>query len=113
MVGLYVDDFIYFGLSDDVERRFQALLSAEIAVTFMGVINWFLGTQFTLAHRGSEISVHLCQGAFAQNLVEQYRQQDVNFNPRATPYRSGIPIDSIPLASEEEILTPSFAHCRE
>ena len=113
MVGLYVDDFIYFGLSDDVERRFQTLLSAEIAVTFMGVVNWFLGTHFTWAQRGSKISVHLCQGAFAQNLVERYRQQDVNFNPRATPYWSGLPIDSIPSATEEEMLTPSFAHRRE
>ena len=109
MVRLYVDDFIYFGLSDEVEHRFQTLLSNEIAVTFMGVVNWFLGTHFTWSQCGSEISVDLCQGAFAQNLVERYRQQDVNFNLHATPYRSGLPIDSIPPATAEEMLTPSFA----
>ena len=47
IVDLYVDDFIYFGLSDDIECQFKALLSQSITVMFMGVVNWFLGTHFT------------------------------------------------------------------
>ena len=67
MGGLYADDFIYFGLSDNVKCRFEAILSQSISVTFMGVVNWFLGTHFIWVTRGPHISVHLCQDAFAQN----------------------------------------------
>ena len=36
IVGLYVDDFVYFSTSDEVEAKFERLLAAEVPVDFMG-----------------------------------------------------------------------------
>ena len=44
-LGLYVDDFIYFSIDDKTKAMFQRILSRLIKVEFMGVIEWFLGTQ--------------------------------------------------------------------
>jgi hypothetical protein len=45
-IGLYVDDFVYFSVDPEVERRFEQLLSSLITVNFMGTVDWFLGTRF-------------------------------------------------------------------
>jgi hypothetical protein len=59
----------------------------------MGIVNWFLGTHFTWRDLlAGELSVHLSLVTYAQNLVERHRQQDTNYNPCATLYRSGLPI---------------------
>jgi len=97
-VGLYVDDMVYFSDDDSIECRFEQVLASKFKISFMGVVNcwFFLCTHFTwLDCPNSDISVHLSQVAFAQNLVEQYHQQDINFNPKGTPYRSGLLIDSL------------------
>ena len=36
-VGLYVDDFVYFSVSDEVEAKFERLLSKLVPVDFMGI----------------------------------------------------------------------------
>jgi hypothetical protein len=41
-VGIYVDDIIYFSESDQVERRFEELLSTIGSVDFMGQVSLFL-----------------------------------------------------------------------
>jgi hypothetical protein len=46
-VGIYVNDIIYFGASDDVEKKFETLLSTIGEVDFMGQVNHFLGIEFT------------------------------------------------------------------
>jgi transposase InsO family protein len=113
-IGLYVDDMVYYSVTDAVERRFEEILAAKFKISFMGVVNWFLGTHFTwLDLPDGEISVHMSQVAFAQNLVERHRQQHINVNPRATPYRSGLPIDSIPGAPIEDFDDPTFLRRRE
>ncbi len=81
MIGLYVDDFVYFSVSDTVESQFKDILSSHIKVSFMGVVNWFLGTHFIWrTHPDGHLSVHLSQVAFSQHLVERHHQQDVNEN---------------------------------
>lgn len=113
-IGLYVDDMVYYSPTDAVEKRFEQILAAQFKVTFMGVVNWFLGTHFTwLDLPNGNISVHLSQVAYAQNLVERHRQQNINVNPRATPYRSGLPIDSIEGASPDDDTDPTFLRRRE
>lgn len=112
-VGLYVDDFVYFSEDDDVEKRFERLLGDRIKCDFMGTVNWFLGTHFEWAdHADGALSVHLSQAAYAQNIVERLKLDDSNFNPKATPYRSGCPIDSIPPATIDEN-DPYFVRRRE
>lgn len=111
-VGLYVDDMVYFSASDNIEQRFEQILGSQFKISFMGVVNWFLGTHFTWIDRPhGDISVHLSQVAFAQNLVERYRQQNINLNPKATPYRSGLPIDSLP-AYTGDMDDPAFLRLR-
>ena len=58
---LYVDDFVYFSCSNDVEARFQRILSRLIRVEFMSVVEWFLGTHFAWRHNDEETAVHLNQ----------------------------------------------------
>ena len=113
-IGLYVDDMVYYSISDDVEKRFEQILASQFNISFMGVVNWFLGTHFTWRDLpAGELSVHLSQVSYAQNLVERHRQQDTNYNPRATPYRSGLPIDSIKGATPDKMTDPAFIRRRE
>lgn len=113
-VGLYVDDMVYYSTSDASEKRFEEILSSQFTISFMGIVNWFLGTHFTwLTLPDGNLSVHLSQVAFAQNLVERYRQNNINPNPRATPYRSGLPIDSIQGTTPDKMTDPSFIRLRE
>ena len=46
-MGLYVDGFVFFSTEDEVEIKFQTILSKLIPVDFMGVVEWFLGVHFT------------------------------------------------------------------
>ena len=102
-VGIYVDDFVYFSEDPEVESRFEQILKSQFNVDFMGTVNWFLGTQFDWSeHHDGALSVHLSQAAFAQNIVERHRLNNINFNPRVSPYRSGHPIDSFPSAEVDE-----------
>ena len=42
-VGLYVDDFIYWLESDEVEKWFENKLKSHVKADFKGDVNWFLG----------------------------------------------------------------------
>ena len=107
-IGLYADDMVYFSISDEVERCFEQIIASQFNISFMGVIHWFLGTHFTWQDLpAGELSVHLSQVTYAQNLVERHRQQDTNYNPRATPYHSCLPIDSIKGVTPEDMSTKS------
>ncbi|EJK52060.1 hypothetical protein THAOC_28710, partial [Thalassiosira oceanica] len=101
-LGLYVDDFVFFSESDEVEARFERLLGEQVPVDFMGVVEWFLGIQFSWSVTPDLVRVHLCQAGFAANLVESYDYHLKRPTPDATPYRSGIPIDSIESAPTSE-----------
>jgi hypothetical protein len=46
-VGIYVDDIIYFSVSNEVERKFEGLLLTIGDVDFMGQVSHFLGIEFT------------------------------------------------------------------
>ena len=61
----------------------------------MGIVEWFLGVHFSWRVTSSSVLVHMNQSGFATNLVESFSLQSCNETPTATPYRSGIPIDSI------------------
>ena len=46
-LGLYVDDFVFFSTCDNVEEKFQDILSRLLTVDFMGIVEWFLGVHFS------------------------------------------------------------------
>jgi len=99
---LYVDDFIFFSPDDAVEQKFQRILSNLIKVDVMGVVEWFLGIHFSWQVTGGEVDVHLNQAGFAANLAERFNLHHKSPTPTATPYRSGIPINSITAAESTD-----------
>ena len=96
-VGLYVDDFVIYSSDPAQEVLFQTLLQEHIQVDFMGDVEYFLRTPFTLLrHKERNISVHICQSAFKEFTAHRLSVQSANKVPNMTPYCSGFTIDSIP-----------------
>jgi len=95
-VGIYVNDIIYFSPSDEVERKFEELLSTIGSVDFMGKVSLFLGTEFTwVEHDDGHLSVSLTQQSFIEILLESLGiDSHGNISTFTTPYRSGQPINS-------------------
>jgi hypothetical protein len=96
-VGVYVDDLIYFSSSDIVEQKFEELLGNLVSVDFMGQISHFLGIEFSWTHHpGGHITVNLTQQSFAETLIDSLGFGSLSLSTYISPYRSGLPIDSIP-----------------
>ena len=97
-LGLYVDDFVYFSESDQVEQHFQKLLEAQTNVDFMGPVTHFLGHKFQWQQYSIEstphLRLHLSQTAYADHLVD-IANLSQSSKPVLTPYRSGYPVDAI------------------
>jgi hypothetical protein len=96
-VGIYVDDIIYFSSSNEVERKFEGLLSKIGDVDFMGQVSHFLGIKFTWKHHpDGNLSVCLTQQSFIETLVDSLAFLQASKSHYTTPYHSGMVIDSIP-----------------
>ncbi len=101
-IGLYVDNFVYFSEDPAVEALFKRLLRERVKVDYMGLVEWFLGIHFSWRITPSRVDVHLNQTGFAANLVEQFYCNSREPTPTATPYCSGVPIDSIARFSDKD-----------
>jgi hypothetical protein len=105
-VGIYVDDIIYFSQDDQVEREFEKQLSSIGNVDFMGQVSHFLGIEFSWKHHDDgNLSVSFSQPSFAENLIDSVNYYTASVSSYVTPYRSGLPIDSVPsiqLSSSEQ-----------
>ena len=96
-IGIYVDDLIYFSLSDRVEKEFENRLSSIGEIDFMGQVSHFLGIEFTWCHHvDGNISVNLTQQSFVENLLDSFGYSYNTTSTFTSPYRSGVSIDSIP-----------------
>ena len=95
-IGVYVDDFVYFSTDPDVEQSFESKLSSLTDVDFMGNVSHFLGIKFTWTRADKHLSAHLSQSAFVDNLAQECGFDPLSTKHPKTPYRSGLPIDSIP-----------------
>ena len=63
----------------------------------MGDADYFLGTHFEWTrHEDGHVTVHLSQEGYAMAFVEAMGQSNANASARMTPYRSGLPIDTLP-----------------
>ena len=112
VLGLYVDDFVFFSPDKEQEAKFCRILADQIPVDFMGTVEWFLGIHFNWNVSDDEVEVHLNQSGFARNLVERFECETRDPTPTATPWRSGLPIDSIPSASIDDV-SPAQKRRRE
>jgi hypothetical protein len=96
-VGIYVDDIIYFSVSDAVEKKFESLLSTIGDVDFMGPVSHFLGIEFSwINHPNGHLSISLTQQAFAESFTDLLGLPPTGTSIYSTPYRSGMSIDSLP-----------------
>jgi hypothetical protein len=100
---LYANNIVYFSKDPAVEDLFCHLLGEHCKVDFMGIMEWFLGVHFLWRISSLAVSINLNQSGFASNLVESIFCETGNGNPLATPYHSGIPVDSIaPLTDADD-----------
>jgi len=96
-VAMYVDDFIYFSLDDDVEKYFETALSQKLKVDFLGEAEWFLGMKFDWSHSSNgDVHCRLSQEGYAATIVEEMGLSGANKNLLMTPFWSGLPVDAIP-----------------
>ena len=101
-VVLYVDDFIYFSESDQVEAHFEHLLKEKCVVDFMGTVDYFLGVRFDWnTTNKNNISCKLVQQVYIESLIHKMDLADCRIDPSMTPYRSGLPVDSLPKGSSD------------
>ena len=95
-----MDDFLYFSESDEVENIFQERFGAEIDTDFNGKIGYFLGINFDCTcHDDDNVTIHLSQEAFIDNLCELAGLSSNAVNTVKTLYKSGYPVDIIPFYS--------------
>jgi hypothetical protein len=96
-ITIYVDDFIYFSLDDEVEQYFQTSLSQKIKVDFIGDAKWYIGIKFDW-HKflGGSLSCHLSQEGYTTTIVEEMGLSSAIKCPLMTPFRFGLPADDIP-----------------
>ena len=93
-LGLYVDDFVYYSNSDEVEQWFEKNLQSHIKVDFMGDVQWFLGQRYEwMRDQEGSISCHISQQAFVEGMLQKLKLQ--HLKTTETPYRSGLKIDRI------------------
>jgi hypothetical protein len=96
-VGIYVDDIIYFSVSEKVEQKFEQDISAIGSTDFMGQVGLFLGTEFTwVTHQDGHVTVSLTQQSFVENLVASLGIDLPGVSTFTTPYMAHQSIDSIP-----------------
>eukprot|EP00531_Pseudo-nitzschia_arenysensis_P008906 CAMPEP_0116127296 /NCGR_PEP_ID=MMETSP0329-20121206/6769_1 /TAXON_ID=697910 /ORGANISM="Pseudo-nitzschia arenysensis, Strain B593" /LENGTH=2217 /DNA_ID=CAMNT_0003621395 /DNA_START=65 /DNA_END=6718 /DNA_ORIENTATION=- len=106
-VGMYVDDFIYFSESDQVEEWFETALGAELKVDFMGPVSWFLGCNYDW-HKlpDGRLTCHISQQAFVEQLLEKFDMSECSGSNRL--FKSGHPIDRIDREVSPECATTEF-----
>ena len=103
-LGLYVDDFIYFSASPKVEKKFEEEFSKHVPVTFDTEIDYFLGIKFdNTRHKDGNVTIKLSQTAYIDELCKTTNLAGNAINTPTSPYRSGLPIDSIPTVEYDEI----------
>ena len=96
-LGLYVDDFIYFSESRQVEAKFEKEFGEKLDTDFNGEIQWFLGIKFTSERdKHRNVSILMSQSAFIDTLVQLTDLDKPYVTEPRTPYRNGYPVDSIP-----------------
>ena len=93
---MYVDDFVYCSEDPAVEHAFEAKRASLTQVDFMGTVSHFIGIKFEWTQTQDKLSVHLSQLAFTENLIRLAGLDHSSSTTKPTPYRSGLPVDSVP-----------------
>jgi hypothetical protein len=93
---MYVDDFLYFSLDDEVEQYFQTALSQKLKVEFLGDAEWYLGMKFDWSTLSDgSVNCRISQEGYAAGIIEEMGLSQANRSPLMTPYHSRLPVDTI------------------
>ena len=96
-MGLFVDDFLYFSKSTQVEQKFENDFGTKFKVEFQQEFSHFLGTKFTnVKHTDGHVDIYMNQPTEIADLIKKASLHQPQTNISRTPYRSGFPVDSIP-----------------
>ena len=94
-LGLFVDDF-FFSESPTVETKFQELFRTKFKVDFDNKVSLFLGIKFThVKHPDGHIDIYMNQLKDSTELVKKAGLDQPQTKITQTPYRSGLPFDTI------------------
>ena len=91
-----LDAFCLFSISNSIEHKFRSLLNDHYTVSYEDQLDWFLGMKFDWLHTDSGLKVHVHQEAFILELLSRPKLSDCNRSPKATLFKSGFPVDTIP-----------------
>ena len=94
---------------------FENKFGEAIKTTFNGPVTHFLGITFTTStDLSGNVSINMSQLPFVETLLQNHSLDSDTVNSTPTPYKSGIPIDSIPditySSEEQKQLTAEFQH---
>ena len=88
---------MYLSQNLEVEHQFERTITSLTSVNLLGVMNHLLGIKFiwTLTDE-KHLSVHMSQEAYIEQLGQSSGLLEASTTSTKTPYRSGLPVDSIP-----------------
>jgi hypothetical protein len=99
-LAIYVDNLIYFLADPEVEKKFESDFASRVMVDFMGDAEFYLGTKFDWkCDSNDNVTCHLSQEGYANLLLDAMGLHDAVTSSKMTPYRSGLPINTLPLQS--------------
>jgi hypothetical protein len=99
-LAIYVDGLIYFSVDPELEKKFESDFASHVMVDFMGDAEFYLGTKFDWTRDSdSNVTCHLSQEGYANLLLDAMGLQNAVTSSKMTLYRSGLPIDTLPLQS--------------
>jgi hypothetical protein len=88
-LGLYVDDFIYYSASSEVEKKSETDFQSKLDMELNGKVSHFLGINFkTKTHNDCHMSILLSQEAFIDTLTTIAGLDGKGVTEPHTPYRS-------------------------
>lgn len=73
----------------------RTLLNTKYSVSYEDSLEWFLGMKFEWKETQDYLRCHVHQEAFLLDIVDRHSLSLYNKSPRATPFRSGLPVDNI------------------
>jgi hypothetical protein len=81
IIHFYVDDLIYTGnLSIDM---FKSAMKKEFEMTYLGLMNYFLGIEVTQNDKG----IFICQSKYARDVLKRFKM--INYSSVSTPMAVG------------------------
>ena len=108
-LGLYVDDFLFFSKSNQVEEKFQQEFAKHVPVSFDSEVNYFLGVKFNhKKYKDGHVEITMSQTAYIDELCKLTKLNGEAVNTPASPYHSGYPIDAIPQEEYDEIVQQRY-----